>query len=86
MRLYIVVLFVGDQLLHHFSVFYRNAAVDQFVQNGHHFRADHGAAFQQNFADGEDLAVGQPLWLCMGQTVAPLRPVIENILRQLLLH
>ena len=56
-RLDVMELFVADHLLHGAFVFLRYAAVDQLVQNRQHFIPPHGAAFQQNFADSQNLAV-----------------------------
>lgn len=81
-RLDVMELFVADHLLHGAFVFLRYAAVDQLVQNRQHFIPPHGAAFKQNLAHGQNLAVAQAHRLCVCQPVAARRAVINHVLRQ----
>lgn len=81
-RLDIMELFIADHLLHGAFVFLRYAAVDQLVQNRQHFIPPHGAAFKQNLAHGQNLAVAQAHRLCMRQPVAARRAVLDHVLRQ----
>ena len=81
-RLDIMELFIADHLLHGAFVLLRYAAVDQLVQNRQHFIPPHGAAFKQDLAHGQNLAVAQAHWLCMRQPVAASRAVLDHVLRQ----
>ena len=75
-------LFIADHLLHGAFVLLRYAAVDQLVQNRQHFIPPHGAAFEQDLAHGQNLAVAQAHRLCVRQPVAARRAVIDHVLRQ----
>ena len=78
----IMELFIADHLLHGAFVLLRYAAVDQLVQNRQHFIPPHGAAFEQDLAHGQNLAVAQTHRPCMRQPVAARRAVIDHVLRQ----
>lgn len=85
-RLDIMELFIADHLLHGAFVLLRYAAVDQLVQNRQHFIPPHGAAFQQNFADSQNLAVRQAGWNAAHHSIAAVSTVIDNLLRQPFFH
>lgn len=78
----IVQLLVGNERADGFLAGFRNRAVDQLVQNWQHFIPPHGAAFQQDFADGKDLAVCQPLRCGLYQPIAAQLGVIDHVLFQ----
>lgn len=78
-RLDIMELFIADHLLHGAFVLLRYAAVDQLVQNRQHFIPPHGAAFEQDLAHGQNLAVAQAHRLCMRQPVAASSAVLDHV-------
>ena len=79
LRLNVMEAFVADEVFHLIQTVQRRAGQNQLVQNRKHFLLDHGAAFQQNFADGQNLTARQKARQGIIQQIAAFGGVIQNL-------